>query len=62
MAQLVGALSHKPRLQVQFPVRVHAPRLWMQSSVRVHTRGNKLALLSHIDVFLPFSLPPFSSL
>ena len=43
------------RLPVRFPVRAHA---WVVGQVRGHARGNQLMYLLHINVSLPFSLPP----
>ena len=62
VAQLVGALFCKLKGCGFDSWSGHMPRLWVQFPVGAHTRGNWSMLLSHIDVFLLFSLSAFISL
>ena len=62
MAQLVGALFHKPKSCRFNSQSGHMPGLQVRSLVWARMRGNRLVLLSHINVFLLLSLPPFPSL
>ena len=54
----LGSISQSKGSPVSFPIRAHA---WVVGSVvvGVHTRGNLSMFLSHINVSLPFFLPPF---
>ena len=61
VAQLVGALSCKPKGRGFNSQPEHMPGLQVQFPVRPCARGNQ-SILSHIKVSIPLSLHPFPSL
>ena len=53
MAQVVGALSHRPKGHKFNSQSGHMPRLWVQSPVRAHITGNQSMFLS-LSLLSPF--------
>ena len=58
---MVGASSCKPKGHRFNSRSGHIPRLQIWSPVRVRTKSNQSMFLSHINVSLLLSLPPFPS-
>ena len=68
VAQLVGALSHTPKVCGFSSRSGHIPRLWVQSPVRAYRRGSQSTFLSYsfslslsLSLSLSVSLPPSPS-
>ena len=57
-AQSVGASSHKPKGCGFDSWSGHMPGLQVPSPIQGSYESNQSMFLSHIDVFLPTSLPP----
>ena len=61
VAQLLGYHPAKQKVTGSIPSQAHA-RVAGSVPDWVHAGGNTSVYLSHIDVSLPFFLPPFTSL